>query len=635
MKKCVQIRLDLCLAVMVLVVFFSGCAIDHGGEGTEKEKEVESVISGTVSVGGPLKGVVTLKNATATTSSLSSPIDENGRFSFHLISNMTGPYILQAKGTVGGRMVSLHSIGTRSDLSSTVNITPLTNLVVGNITGKNPEEYFNSFEPALSKIASEESINRYESHVRHRFYDILQAFGLDPENVNLINTPIETNHSGMDAVFDFTNFIPAWEEGNGEPRMRIRLLVSGDEIIDDLTRDDDTDRLSVPVNLSEARVEMEAILQLFDTWQNYFSADLIKKVDDSEIKGMPEPQSPELLALFANEVFYQNGYPLAGFLERLCGKDPEDAGYLENMSFSGLALDNLDLDAGKAVVSFTVNHSGGYAEDQLFWNLEKTNGTWTIKGNQQRLECHIGTYAAFSKTKYKVIANGLCIYAWTPFVGDTSDIQKILVSGKGLADGLELVRVEKDGVVLYIPEGSSPEGYYGTVDWAPVTNNATYRFRLFDGSGHPIEGQEYTRILKRGNMISETLFDDRLSYFCELKAPSQTKINVFEGGGGTLDSRWSIPSGNMVKEINVFYDHASGTTNMRHLLDRKAISHSATVPETGIMRIDLNVRSTDAYGRLFDVFVSDIKYTQGTRAKNIIVYGMESGKDLAEPFRLF
>jgi hypothetical protein len=57
---------------------------------------------------------------------------------------MTGPFVLRAEATVGGRSYRIHSAATAADVGGKINITPLTEVIIANIAGQIAENYFNS-----------------------------------------------------------------------------------------------------------------------------------------------------------------------------------------------------------------------------------------------------------------------------------------------------------------------------------------------------------------------------------------------------------------------------------------------------------------------------------------------------------
>lgn len=620
-----------CMAAAIVILFLNACSLDHGGNEVESDNKENKTISGTVSAGAPVKGIVILKNATLSEKSISDEIDEDGHFSIDLVSNMTGPYILQARGTVGGRSVCLHSIGTRADVTATVNITPYTNLVVGNIIGKDPEAYFESFDnPVLTKVATEANINKHEALVRERFKSIFQLFGVNFENVNVINTPFNADHTGMDGALDFIRFISSWDEnGNKMPQMTVKLLFSDNQITDDFTKEDDITVLAAPETLLGAKTEMISIAGVFKAWADLFAD---KAEPSKRAKAIPQSDNAELVRLFSPE-FLQNGLDLTAFLAKIC-VDETSKDNMRNMKISGLALDSLDVDGGKAVVSFTVTNYNEVSEDQYNWELVKTDGAWLINGNRQRVDCFVGTYAAYSKTKLNIIANGLCIYAWSSLPEQTADIDHIVVTGPGLSENFVLSRVEDDNRVLFIPTGSSPHGYYQPVEPSDIKENSLYTFYLYDDENNLIMANGYKRYLKKGNVGNDDLLILKASVFCDILVPYQDIIDDFDEGQASLESRWATPSYMTLKEINYYYNHSGFDTNKRKIFSIDAsttTNWTMSINESNITRLDIYIRCMDAYDRVFDSFLSDSEYVVGTKAKEIINYRENS----QIPYKLF
>lgn len=623
------------MAIAIIFFCLSACSLNHGGDEPDSDEDGIKTLSGTVSAGAPVQGVVILRKASSDTPQVKTyAIDVDGHFSID-VSGITEPYVLQARGTVGGRSFCLHSIGVRGDMTTTVNITPFTNLVVGNILGKDPEEYFESFtSPVLTDVATETNINKHESLVRSRFKSVFQLFGVDFANVNLISTPFNADHTGVDGVLDFIRFIPSWDENSRKmPQMTAKLLFSDDEIVDDFTIETDISVLAAPETLLDAKAAMLSITGVFKKWTDLFSDDAAGDVKDNETKlktkAAPQSDNADLVALFSSD-FLQNGFDRTGFLGKIC----DNVDTLESMKISGLALERLDLIAGKAVVSFTVTNSSKISEDQYNWELIKQGGAWLISGNHQRLDCFVGSYAAYSETTKAIIANGLCIYASTPFIQETEYIDHIVVSGPGIMDQLVLSRVENEDLVLFIPDGSSPQGYYQPDEPTEVKENGEYVFLLYDAENNRITENEYKRYLKRGNISSDELLAKKSSIFCNITKPYQDLINTFNGEA-TLECQWTTPAYMTLKEINYYYNHSGVDTNKRTLFSDDKSSDFKSIQEKNITRIDIYVRCMDAYDRAFDTFLSDSDYTTGTKAKNIIFYGIKNGKESTYPYKIF
>lgn len=611
------------------------CSTNHGNkEITEYENETPT-ISGTVSSGSPVVGTVYLKNAT-TGESIPATIDENGHYSITLIDYMTGPYILQAKGTVGGRSICMHSLGTRADVSATVNITPMTQLVTGNVLKCDPEQFFKSFDDSeLTKAATEENISKHEKSVKQRFKNVFSMFGIDTEKINVMNTSFETNHTGIDGVLDMIRFHSVLDnDGNRLPQMVARLVFSDAQIADDFTRDDDVSE--IPAQQGTV-TDIPSIANVFNTWKLLFTEEAESKSRTNKraaVKKLPSSTDSELVTLFSDD-FLQNGRDRSEFLDKICSFDDAPVtGSLKEMNIVGLSYDHVDFINGEAQVSFTVTNNKGYNEDQYHWNMVKSGDQWLIKGNQQLVDCYVGAYSAYSKTAQAIIANGLCVYAWTPFADRSSAIHHIGVSGYGIPSGYSLDRTEKGGGVLFVAASSDPKGYIGTPDIQTVKDNEEYVFTLYGADGIPLSGGIYKRTLKKSGTSMSDLLSTKMSYFCELKSPLQTRMDNFNNGQDSLDCVWGNPSEQIMRELNCYYVHSGNSAIKRKIYlvkDSGVTNDTFMIYEKNITRLDIYTRSSDIYDRIFDTFVSNSQYIDGTKAKDIIFYMYEGEK----PFRIF
>lgn len=625
------------LVLATLTLCFLSCSADHGGREGEKENEGGNIISGTVAMGAPVKGIVILMNASTADKPISCEIDKNGHYSLTLVDFLTGPYMLQAKGTVGGRIFCIHAMGTRADVSETVNITPLTDLVVGNIVEMDPETFYDANDyVALSKKATEENINKHEALVRARFATIFQLFDVNSFDFNLMNTPFNADHTGVDGVLDAIRIEPVSDEsGNRLPQVKVKIPVTGDEITDYFDKENDTDALPVSNQdkLRQINTECIAIYNVFQSW-----VDLFKKPEETEsetttTKGVPTTDNVKLRALFSTD-FFQNGYNLSGFLGKICVEG------MEGMTFWGLTLDSIDLEAGKALVSFTVTDGDGFAEDQYGWELEKSGDTWLIKGNRQLIDCVVGTYAAYSETTGSIIYNGLCLYGWTPFLDatdglDPRDVNQIIVQGPGITGEYVMSHEEKGGRILFVNADSSPQGYLKTDDPTVIKDNSEYVFYLRDLNGDTINTTGYKHILKRAHPGSDALLSNKASLFCDFTSPYQLNFNNYKGGGAMIpgDCIWKTPSRMIFKEINYVYipaNDTSQTINKRILLPDNPGTHYITINET-INKIDIYLRSTDTYDRVYDTFFSQEAHKDEAKAYDVINYRPKT----LFPYRIF
>ncbi len=619
------IRNIFCIVITIFsMIHLISCSMDHGNPEIAGSENKSHTISGTVSSGSPVAGTVYLKNAT-TGEILSGPIDENGHYSILLINYMTGPYILEARGTTGGRAICLHSLGTRADVSATVNITPMTEMICGNVLKSDPELFFESFdEDVLSKAATAVNISKHENIIKKRFKNIMDLFEI-PDDLSLINTPFYTDHSGIDGVLDVIRFnIVLDETGKKTPQMVAKLIFSDDQILDDYTEDDDS---GFPVQQVTVK-DIASIAAVFKTWENKFND------ESSDTKRLPLSSDSDLTVLFADD-FFQNGRNRTEFLEKICTFDDGlVTGTLEGMRIIGLSYDYIDFSEGIAQVSFTVKNNKGYTEDQYHWTMVKSGEQWRMKGNRQLVDCYVGVYSAYSITTKKILANGFSVFAWTPFIERASDIHHIGVTGYGIPSGYTLTPIHKGGGLLFVASGSAPEGYCEFADAETVRDNEEYVFTLYGNDGNTIPGSVYKRCVKKGCSSSSDLSVNKLLYFSDIVNPLQTEIDTFNDGPAKLESKWTTANDMVRKEISCYYTHSSNNAIKRKIypLNKSGeTEYDFMIFEKNITRLDIYARSSDIYDRVFDAFISDSQYVEQTMAKDIIFYLEEVDK----PFRIF
>ncbi|MDQ2076681.1 hypothetical protein [Marinimicrobium sp. ABcell2] len=155
---------------------------------------------------------------------MSGNIAEDGQFQLDL-SDLTPPYLLYASGVSGGQAYQLLSVAFTDNLGGTVNITPLTDLVVANVMGESPKNFFNA--PDFS-LLTESAVQEESSRLAARLQPVLEAFELSGD-FNLLTSPFSANRSGFDAVLDVLDISINQDTGVAT----IRNRVSGDSITND------------------------------------------------------------------------------------------------------------------------------------------------------------------------------------------------------------------------------------------------------------------------------------------------------------------------------------------------------------------------------------------------------------------
>jgi hypothetical protein len=109
-----------------------------------------------------------------------------------------GPFLFRAEGTVGGRSYILHSAASAADTNGTINIAPLTDLIVANIAGQLAQTYFNSGNfSALTRT----DLDAETASLKAKLLPVLIAMGVD-SSIDLLRTAFTPLSSALDKALD-------------------------------------------------------------------------------------------------------------------------------------------------------------------------------------------------------------------------------------------------------------------------------------------------------------------------------------------------------------------------------------------------------------------------------------------------
>ena len=183
------------LYLLIVSLGLAGCG-SGGGEGVSSQ-----VVSGVASVGAPLAGQVTIKDAAAKTRT--TVIGDDGSYALD-VTGMKAPYILEAKGSADGTDYKLYSF---TDGPGTANVNPLSSVAVANAAGDaDPEHaYQNSDSTSLDKIKNR--LSRAIADLLKKLQPLLVKYAADTENP--ITVRYKTDHTRLDAFFDAVKIVIA------------------------------------------------------------------------------------------------------------------------------------------------------------------------------------------------------------------------------------------------------------------------------------------------------------------------------------------------------------------------------------------------------------------------------------------
>ena len=332
---------------------FTYTATDAAGNDSEVARTVTVtpvVLSGTAAGGAAMVGQVIVKGSLGEV--ISTTIDANGHYEID-VTGLTAPYRLRAEGTVGGKPFKLHSYTAEANVGGTVNITPLTDLIVANAASQLPQDFFDS---TVDTSLSAEALTLQESALKAKLQQIFDALNLD--DINLFNSSFSADHTGLDAALDLIKI-----EIDPNNSAEITNLLNGTIITDDITVSDDNDStLEFDADsVADAAIELLAISTLFENLTSAF---------------VEMPESEDIQDYFAAD-FSNDDIPLEYFYEEILNESSI------GISFFNIAISDLVSDAGTAKVNFSISLSGSAlsSNEQWFVTKDDTLG-WQLSGDQ-------------------------------------------------------------------------------------------------------------------------------------------------------------------------------------------------------------------------------------------------------------
>ncbi|WDT74753.1 MAG: hypothetical protein MPW16_15995 [Candidatus Manganitrophus sp.] len=330
-------------------------------------------LSGTAAAGAPIIGRVIVKDSAGVTRTVQ--IDASGGYTVD-VTGLTAPFVLRAEGVAGGRSYVVHSAATNADVNGTINITPLTDLIVANIARQVAANYFDSGNFSnVSAIA----LNAEEDLLQQRLQAVLTDLGVDA-SIDLLRSAFSANHTGLDAALDVLRV----SVDTATNTALITNVINNANITDDLTLSSDSSLLD-STGTASGLSDWEAIRARFASLEAAFAT------------GLPAADDPLLLAQFHQAGFMEDGNDLATFLGDITS-NPVNVG-LRFTSLSPVSLTPASATQnGRAVVVLSI---GRRINPYNNWTVtgihdSTTGGTnWLLAGNQRIANVYAGPRSIF------------------------------------------------------------------------------------------------------------------------------------------------------------------------------------------------------------------------------------------------
>lgn len=348
----------MCLSIVLSLTACGGSS----SSSPESTTNQNTILSGTAAAGAAIEGQVFVKGSQGVVAS--QDISANGRFSID-VSDLTAPYLLQARGTVAGRQYVLSSFA--ADTSQNTNITPLTELVLANSLQQEPSQVFDS--GAFAQL-DQAVLAQQEQELRQRLAPLLSAAGVS-DNTSLLAGEFVADHSGLDLVLDLIDV----ESKAGSSVKVIVNRLDQSRIEDDIAQSGETEQIQAPQSLTEVEQAIDAIAQQLQNFASLYATSL--------------PSKAQLTPLFSAS-FLNSDIGLEETLNELSSDSD-----LQALKIDQLLIKQIDLVANTAEVSYRLSLNDGsraYIDWQL---LRNQDGVWQFNGNQELVAFDVFTSCSY------------------------------------------------------------------------------------------------------------------------------------------------------------------------------------------------------------------------------------------------
>lgn len=588
---------SLVAAAICGAIFMTGCGGGGGGGSTAATNDPTSSLSGTVAAGAPLVGYIAIKDVNGDTAT--ATINADGSYTID-VSALTPPMLLLASGVSGGQAYTIISAATTDDLNGTVNITPLTDVIVGNVAGMDGIQFFNT--PDFTKLTTA-NLDGAATDLKTRLQPLLDAAGIS--DIDLLNTSFSADHSGLDGLLDVLDIVVNPDTDAVTITYALNPAVT---ISDDLSSNTDTGTINL--SGSDIGASIDAVAQIglmMESFSAQFNA------------GIPAPAA---LDPYFDASFLYEGIDKTSAIGFFTNSDPvtQEDGAQFRASLKGFSIVALDT----ASTPQTATIKFGSAEHMYLIN----NGSgWAFKGNGYSWESSVDTETHRSQNT-GAITTELNFSLWDNAGSELQFGDYAVITGPGLPTaGVVMVQYAfnnfnnaagtdamiygyhvDDATIAGISDGSeyTIKRYRDVSGDTNVYHNSVSPVNVADASSLTGNGEDtlvdsHTRILlKRPLLSSET------TQFATISAPTEATLAGFSDG--SLAVSWTLPAGSRAQDVTLDRHLADGSYEraVENNVTDSALSTTLIVPPPGttINEQSVIVFTKDSFGRTAATFVS-------------------------------
>lgn len=460
---------------IVLLAAMSSCGGGGGGNAASPTPPAAGILlGGTAAAGLPLAGSVSVKDGSGRTRT--ATIGASGNYSVE-VGDLTPPLVLRADGVVGSTTYRLHSATATVANGNTLNITPLTDLVVAKVAGQAAGSFYDKGQFAALTAAD---LDAESAALKARLLPVLQAVGVDAA-ADLMRTPFKPQQDALDKALDVIRVSVDASAGTA----RIANLLNGQAIDSDLKvrGNAEPNAPALPASGPLSVADLDAARKALVDFAALFSAAL--------------PKASDLQPRLADD-FFDNGQGAAAFAAQAAA----DAGRIGvkpvNVQIDRVAADGAG--GAFASLSYTIVDSQGRELDRVSgYQMRSTVGLWKLRGNQRLFEFGGGVFA-LKRTDDNCLASGYEFDIDDHGSAIVAPVKELRVFGASLPTAGIVYRRAASGSLWQLDAGAANPDWYRLASAgcgglgaaipdaaiALVPDNAVYLLRAYADDGSEI-----------------------------------------------------------------------------------------------------------------------------------------------------
>lgn len=396
--------------VLTIITTAVLCACGGGGSSSNSNTggAPSTTLSGTAAGGAPMVGTVVVKHANGETAPV--PINSDGTFSVD-VSQLTGPFVIKASGTVGGQSTTYYSVATSSDVGAKVNVTPLSSLITANLASGRPEN-FDTGASSINANVTAMAIDTAVANVKTMLGPVLQSQSLG-NTFDPLHSTFTANGQGFDAALDLIRVDFDSEDAS---KATLRNVVTGQTVQDNLASNTDSTVIASPSSdMASAITDLQGIRQTLSTLSTLLT------------NGMPTDTST-VLALHTSD-YLDKGIsdPIATILGGGASADVAGVSFKDPVIVKKFSDTKWLVTLGIRIPNQPISNQTVYVKKVDGSGAESTTGTWKIAGDQQAYD--ISLYPVGWQTDGTTTAQTAIAFN---FMNAITTVRAVTVQGPGL-----------------------------------------------------------------------------------------------------------------------------------------------------------------------------------------------------------